>query len=124
MAVDVDRIGVADIGVVPGEAVTYTIVGALDKCAEMGCERAAGEEADLLHREVVVRGEARPGAALLGRLGVREPRLQEGGKWRSFPVAAFQLIAAELEPPAERRQLEKGGMAGGARLPGLPCIKR
>jgi hypothetical protein len=124
MAVDVDRIGVADIGVVPGEAMTDTVVGALDEGAEMGCERAAGEEADLLHREVVVRGEARRGAARLRRLGVRESRLQEGRKWRSFPVAAFQLVAAELEPPAERRQLEKGGMAGGARLPGLSRIKR
>jgi hypothetical protein len=101
--IELDLLGVADVGVVPGKAVTNAVVSPLDEGAEMGCERAAGEQAHLLHRKVVVGGEAWRRAARLRRLEMREPGLQRDRKRRTLPVAAAQRVAAELEAAAERR---------------------
>ena len=121
---ELDLVGIANVGVIPGKAVTDAVVGSLDEGAKMIGDLAAGKQANLLHREGVVVGEAGRQAARLRLLEMREHRLQEDRKRRSLPVAAAQRVGAELEPAAERRQLKKGGVTGGTGFPGLPCVKR
>jgi hypothetical protein len=122
--VELDLSGIADVGIVPVELMKDAVIGPLDEGAEMVGDLAAGKQAHLLHRRGVIVGEAGGQAARLRRLQMREPRLQCHRKRRTLPVAAAQVLGAELEAAAERRQFKKGGMAGGAEFPGLPRIKR
>ena len=100
------------------------VVGPLDEGTEVVGELAAGKEADLLHRKVVVGAEAGRQAAWLRRLEMRKPRLQRDGKGRTLPIAPALRVAAELESAAERRQFKKRGMARRTGFAGLPRIER
>jgi hypothetical protein len=124
VAPDLDLIGVANVGVVPGEAAAHAVVGPLDEGTEIVSDPAAGEQAHLLQREIVVGCEMRCRAARLIGLSVGEGRLQHDRKRRPLPVATLQGVAAELEAASKRGQLEKGGVAGGTGLPGLARVER
>jgi hypothetical protein len=124
VAVDVDRLGEAYIGVVPSETPCDAVIGPLNKRPEIVGDPATGKQAHLLHREVIVGREMRSRSLRLIGRSISESRLQHDREWRAIPVAAAQCVATQLEAPAERRQLEKSGMAGGARLTGLARVKR
>ena len=64
------------------------------------------------------------GGESLVRLRVGEAGHVHRGDRRALPVAAAHRIAADLEAPAEGRQLGKGGVAGRAGLPGLAGVAR
>jgi len=61
---------------------------------------------------------------VLSRLSIRKGRLQHDRKRRALPISATQGVTAELEPPAEWRQLQESRVAGRACLSGLARVKR
>jgi len=105
------------------ELVKDAVVGPLDEGADMVDDLAAGKQADLLHRQGVIVGEAWCQPARLRLLQMRKVGLQHDGKRRALPIAPAQRVGAELEAAAVRRQFEEGGMAGGTGLAGLPGIE-
>ena len=68
--------------------------------------------------------QSRRGRRILVRPRVGEAGHIHRGDWRPLPVAAARRVAADLESPAVRRQLGKGGVTGGARLAGLASVTR
>src|SRR6516165_3381016 len=112
VAVEVDRLREAYVGVVPTEIPADAVIGPLNKRPEIVGNPATGKPAHLLHREVIVGREMRSRSLRLIGRSISESRLQHDREWRAIPVAAAQCVATQLEASAERRQLEKSGMAG------------
>ena len=114
---------IAYVRVVPAEAVGDAVICSLNEGAEIVGDPPAGKEADLLQDKIVVDAKSGCGAARLSGLGIRKSRLQHDRERRALPIAAAQRVAAELEAAAERRQLQKSGVAGRARLAGLARVE-
>src|SRR5262249_834199 len=83
VSLDVDRVGVTNIGVVPAEAARNAVVGPLDERAEIVREPPAGEEAHLLQCAVIVCAKMRRSTALLSGLRMGKSRcLEHDREWR------------------------------------------
>ena len=117
-------VGVADVGRIQERGSADRIAGDLNERAKIVGEPAGDETGDLLGDKVVVGVQTRRRRRVLRRFGVGEAGHVKGGDRRSLPVSALQRVAADLEPPAERRQFGKGGVTGGAGLPGLTGVGR
>src|SRR5215469_562656 len=123
MAVDVDRFREAYIRIVPAKAMTNPVICSLDESAHIVGDPPAGKEAHLLHHEIVVHAKSGGCAALLRGLRIGKGGLQHHREGRAAPITAAQGVAAELEAPAERGQLQKGGVARRTWLAGLACVE-
>src|SRR5216683_3984394 len=83
VSLDVDRIGITNIGIVPAEAAGDTVICPLDERAEIVGEPPAGEEANLLQREVIVGAEMRSSTTFLSGLRMSKSGcLEHDREWR------------------------------------------
>ncbi len=144
---DTRRVGIADVGIVPGPIVDVGVVtdrsggrrsgvGQLRERADVVGDGAAPEEAQRRNHQIVV-GLVGIGRRRLRRFGIGEAddghhrdwrhpfllfavgRIVGTGKQRSAVRAAAVGITPYLEAPAVRRQAGKIGVTGTAWLPGL-----
>ena len=101
VAVDVDLLRNAYVGIVPRETVIDAVIGSLNECAEVVGDFAAGKKTRLLQDEIVIDAKSRHASRL--SILVRKSRLQHDRKRRAFPIAAIKRVAAQLKAAAERR---------------------
>src|SRR5215472_5348775 len=88
VAVDVERLREAYIGVVPTETPADAVIRPLNERPEVFGDPATGKQAHLLHREVIVGRKMRSRSLRLIGRSISESRLQHDRKRGATPVAA------------------------------------